>query len=61
MKAGMLAWLARQPRWYFHFTPTSASWLDAVENFFSKITCQRIRGGGPFDHRPTLRPPSTPI
>ena len=39
------AWLARHPRWTFHFTPTSASWLNAVENFFSKITRQRIRRG----------------
>ena len=29
----------------FHFTPTSASWLNAIENFFSKITRQRIRRG----------------
>jgi hypothetical protein len=42
----VLAWLARHPRWTFHFTPTSASWLNAVENFFSKITRQRIRRGG---------------
>src|SRR5580692_11768391 len=40
-----LAWLARHPRWTFHFTPTSASWLNAVENFFSKMTRQRIRRG----------------
>jgi hypothetical protein len=33
------------PRWIFHFTPTSASWLNAVENFFSKMTRQRIRRG----------------
>jgi transposase len=33
----VLAWLARHPRWTFHFTPTSASWLNAVENFFSKM------------------------
>ena len=26
----VLAWLARHPRWTFHFTPTSASWLNAV-------------------------------
>ena len=39
------AWLARHPRWIFHFTPTSASWLNAVENFFSKMTRQRIRRG----------------
>ena len=41
----MLAWLARHPRWIFHFTPTSASGLNAVENFFSKRTRQRIRRG----------------
>jgi transposase len=41
----VLAWLARRPRWTFHFTPTSASWLNAVENFFSKMTRQRIRRG----------------
>ena len=41
----MLAWLSRHPRWTFHFTPTSASWLNAVENFFSKMTRQRIRRG----------------
>src|SRR6185437_5312818 len=41
----VLAWLARHPRWTFHFTPTSASWLTAVENFFSKMTRQRIRRG----------------
>jgi transposase len=26
------AWLERHPRWTFHFTPTSGSWLNAVEN-----------------------------
>jgi transposase len=41
----VLAWLARHPRWTFHFTPTSASWLNAVESFFSKMTRQRIRRG----------------
>jgi transposase len=41
----VLAWLSRHPRWIFHFTPTSASWLNAVENFFSKMTRQRIRRG----------------
>ena len=39
------AWLARHPRWVFHFTPTSASWLNAVENFFSVLTRRRIRRG----------------
>jgi len=41
----VLAWLGRHKRWTFHFTPTSASWLNAVENFFSKITRQNIRRG----------------
>ena len=41
----MLAGLARHPRWTFHFTPTSASWLNAVENFFSEMARQRIRRG----------------
>jgi hypothetical protein len=41
----VLAWLARHPHWTFHFTPTAASWLNAVENFFSKMTRQRIRRG----------------
>jgi transposase len=39
------AWLARHPNWVFHFTPTSGSWLNAVENFFSVITRRRIRRG----------------
>jgi transposase len=38
-------WLANHPRWVFHFTPTSASWLNAVESFFSAITRKRIRRG----------------
>ena len=38
-------WLARHPRWSFHFTPTSGSWLNAVENFFSTLTRKRIRRG----------------
>jgi transposase len=39
------AWLKRHPRWTFHFTPTSESWLNAVENFFSTLTRKRIRRG----------------
>src|SRR5208337_2309152 len=38
-------WLARHPRWTFHFTPTSASWLNAVEGFFAKLTTQRLKRG----------------
>jgi transposase len=39
------AWLSRHPRWVFHFTPTSASWLNAVEGFFSTLTRRRLRRG----------------
>ncbi len=38
-------WLARHPRWTFHFTPTSASWLNAVESFFAKLTRRRLKRG----------------
>ena len=50
-------WLARHPRWTFHFTPTSASWLNAVEGFFAKLT-----GGGSSaassDPSSNCKPPS---
>ena len=36
---------ARHPRWPFHFTPTSASWLNAVEGFFAKLTNLRLKRG----------------
>lgn len=29
----------------FHFTPTSACWLDAVEGFFAKLTRRSLRRG----------------
>ena len=35
----VLRWLARHPRWTFHFTPTSASWLNAV------LTERRLKRG----------------
>jgi len=38
-------WLARHPRWTFHFTPTSPSWLNAVEGFFAKLTRRRLKRG----------------
>ncbi len=41
----VMKWLADHPRWTFHFTPTSASWLNAVEGFFSTITRRKIRRG----------------
>ena len=38
-------WLARNPRWTFHFTPTSASWLNAVEGFFATLAKRRLKRG----------------
>src|SRR5207302_4388329 len=38
-------WLAQPPRWTFHFTPTSASWLNAVEGFFATLTRRRLKRG----------------
>src|SRR5258707_5271158 len=41
----VLAWLLRHPRFTFHFTPTSASWLNAVEGFFATLTKRRLKRG----------------
>lgn len=43
----VLAWLGRHPRWAFHFTPTSASWLNAVEGFFPALSRRRLKRGVP--------------
>ena len=37
--------LERHPRWTFPFTPTSASWLNAVEGFFATLTKRRLKRG----------------
>ncbi|MCA1569654.1 MAG: IS630 family transposase [Chloroflexi bacterium] len=39
------AWLSRHSRITFHFTPTSASWLNQVETWFAILTRQAIRRG----------------
>ena len=39
------AWLEANPRVHVHFTPTSASWLNMVEIFFSAIDRAAIRRG----------------
>ena len=38
-------WLDRHPRFTFHYTPTSASWLNAVEGFFATLTRRRLKRG----------------
>jgi len=41
----VLKWLAQHPRFFFHFTPTSASWLNAVEGLFALLSKRRLRRG----------------
>ena len=41
----VLAWLDRHPRFVFHYTPTSASWLNAIEGYFAKLTKRRLKRG----------------
>jgi transposase len=38
-------WLERHKRVHFHFTPTSASWMNMVEIWFSILTKQQVRRG----------------
>jgi hypothetical protein len=40
------AWLARHPRWTFHFTPTSCSWANAVETFSPECRYPETCRGG---------------
>ncbi len=35
--------LPTHPRWTFHLTPTSCSWLNAVEGFFAKLNRRRLK------------------
>jgi transposase len=39
------AWLAANPRWHFHFTPTHASWLNQIELWFSILSRRLLRRG----------------
>jgi transposase len=41
----VIRWLARHERFVFHFTPTSCSWLNAVEGFFATLTKRRLKRG----------------
>lgn len=38
------AWLAEHPNVFFHFTPTSASWLNQVEIWFGILSRKALRG-----------------
>ncbi len=39
------SWLAKKPRFHFHFIPTSSSWLNLVERWLAKLTDEAIRRG----------------
>ena len=38
-------WFVAHPRYHVHFTPTSASWLNLVERFFSTLSEKWIKRG----------------
>jgi transposase len=44
-------WLVRHPRYHFHFTPTSSSWINLVERWFGLLTEKQLRRGV---HRSTV-------
>ncbi len=48
------AWLSSHPEVHFHYTPTSASWLNQVEGFFGILGKQSL-GVTNFDSKRALR------
>ncbi len=48
------SWLSAHPNVYFHFTPTSASWLNQVEIWFGILTRKALRGAS-FNNITALR------
>ena len=40
----MRGWLAKNPRFRVHFTPTSASWLNRMEVWFGIVERQALQG-----------------
>ena len=38
-------WLTSHPRFVLHFIPTSSSWLNLVERWFSELTTKKLRRG----------------
>lgn len=39
------AWLRKRPRFVLHFTPTSSSWLNLIERWFSELEQKTVRRG----------------
>lgn len=48
------AWLMAHPNVHFHYTPTSASWLNQVEIWFG-IMSRKVLRGGSFKSQDALR------
>jgi len=46
-------WLAKHPNVFFHFTPTSASWLNQVEIWFGILSRKTLRNAS-FDSKESL-------
>lgn len=46
-------WLTTHPNVHFHFTPTSASWLNMVEIWFGILSRKALKGAS-FTHRDEL-------
>jgi transposase len=38
-------WFAKRAHWHEHFTPTSSSWINQVERFFSLLAEKQIKRG----------------
>src|SRR6266540_22757 len=38
-------WLTAHPRFHLHFVPTSSSWLNLVERWFSELTTKSLQRG----------------
>ncbi|MBU2513790.1 IS630 family transposase [bacterium] len=47
-------WLQKHPNVFFHYTPTSASWLNQIEIWFGIFTRKVLRGAG-FENTTKLR------
>lgn len=47
-------WLEKHPNVFFHFTPTSASWLNQIEIWFGILSRKALRGAS-FDSKESLR------
>src|SRR5215831_3543530 len=50
------AWLKAHPNVTFHFTPTSASWLNQVEIWFGILTRKALRGPASTPRRTSQKP-----